>query len=165
MRVAAFLLAGVIVTAACGSAEDPPASAVLTGPGSSAEDSTVAATAAPTTTESSGSTAAPGMASGEGCADVIDAVVVASGDGYRVDATVSSADTGWEKYADAWEVRTPDGEVLGERVLTHPHDNEQPFTRSLSGVQIPTGVAEVDIAAHDSVAGFCGRVFRAEVPS
>ena len=55
-------------------------------------------------------------------------------------------------------------EDLGERVLAHPHENEQPFTRSLSGVVIPDGVDTVTIAARDSVLGFCGEVFVLEVP-
>ena len=38
-------------------------------------------------------------------------------------------------------VCTPDGKVLGYRKLHHPHENEQPFTRSLSGVEIPDEVA------------------------
>lgn len=92
----------------------------------------------------------------EGCAHVVD--VTATGDGatHTFEVTVESADTGWEKYADAWEIRSPDGDVLGVRELTHPHVDEQPFTRSLSGVVIPDGVGEVTVVARDSVAGFCG---------
>ena len=78
----------------------------------------------------------------------------ASGDSYRFDVTVSHADTGWEHYADAWEVRLSDGTVLGTRILAHPHVNEQPFTRSLSGVVIPAGVEEVLIFSRDSVHGW-----------
>ncbi len=55
------------------------------------------------------------------------------------------------------------GVVVGERVLTHPHETEQPFTRSLSGVVLPAGTTEVEIAARDSVAGFCGEVFLASI--
>lgn len=100
----------------------------------------------------------------EGCADVI-AVTIDPGDsGFTVSATVASADTGWEKYADLWEVRAPDGSVLGERVLAHPHETEQPFTRSVNGVDIPPETTEVVVAARDSVAGFCGAEFTAEVP-
>ena len=103
-------------------------------------------------------------AGASGCADVIDVEVVADGDGrYTVSATVSSADTGWEKYADLWTV-TAGGTVVGERVLTHPHETEQPFTRSLSGVELPPDLAEIEVSARDSVAGFCGASFVAEVP-
>lgn len=94
---------------------------------------------------------------GGGCADVIAAEASRQSDGtYTFRVTVSSADTGPEKYADLWEVRAPDGTVLGTRILTHSHEGEQPFTRSQSGISIPEGIAEVIVAARDTVAGFCG---------
>lgn len=99
-------------------------------------------------------------AAATGCADVIGASAEQAADGtYAFRVTVRSADTGPEKHADAWELRAPDGTVLGTRVLLHDHVNEQPFTRSLSGVEIPAGVTDVVIAARDSVAGFCGETF------
>jgi hypothetical protein len=103
-------------------------------------------------------------ASGDGCADVVGATITDDGGTFSVAVDVSSDDTGWDKYADAWQVRDGEGNVLGERVLTHPHENEQPFTRSQSGITIPEGLQEVTIAARDSVAGFCGEVFTLEVP-
>lgn len=99
-----------------------------------------------------------------GCADVVGVTIEAATAGFDVSATVQSADTGWDKYADLWEVRSLDGTVLGQRVLAHPHVDEQPFTRSLSGVAIPDGVGEVTIVARDSVAGFCGAEYVVEVP-
>ena len=99
-----------------------------------------------------------------GCADVVAATIDSSGDTYRLSATILSADTGWEKYADAWVVRAPDGTVLGTRVLAHPHVDEQPFTRSLGDVDIPAGVAFVEIAARDLVEGFCGETVSLAVP-
>lgn len=93
-----------------------------------------------------------------GCADVVGVDAQISGDGtYRFDVTVASADTGWEKYADAWEVRTHDGVILATRELAHPHVDEQPFTRSLSGIRLPSDVTSVTVRARDSVAGFCGK--------
>jgi len=105
------------------------------------------------------------VATPEGCANVIDAAVTRSGDRFVVTATVESADTGWDRYADAWEVRTTDGDVLATRVLAHPHVDEQPFTRSLSDVEIPAGVTTVEIAARDSVVGFCGITAAVAVPA
>ena len=58
----------------------------------------------------------------------------------------------------------PDGTVLGTRVLLHPHENEQPFTRSLSGVEIPDGINEVLIRAHDNVDGYGATTFRLKLP-
>jgi hypothetical protein len=70
---------------------------------------------------------------------------------------VRHADTGWDHYANRWDVLAPDGTVLGTRTLLHPHENEQPFTRSLSGVSVPEGVRSVTIRANDSVHGEGGR--------
>lgn len=76
---------------------------------------------------------------------------------YRFDVTVRHADTGREHYADRWEVLAPDGSILGTRALAHPHTNEQPFTRSLSGVKIPTDLHQVTIRVHDSKHAFGGK--------
>ena len=84
--------------------------------------------------------------------------------GYRFDVTIRHDDTGWDHYADGWEVVTADGEVLGKRVLMHPHVNEQPFTRSLSGVQIPGGLDSVNIRAHDSVHGYNKKPYKVMLP-
>jgi hypothetical protein len=127
----------------------------------------VSTTAAPDGGEAVSTSQAPAGTSaslGDGCADVVGATITDDGGTFTVAASVSSADTGWDKYADAWQVRDGDGNVLGERVLTHPHENEQPFTRSQGGITIPEGLKEVTIAARDSVAGFCGEVFTLEVP-
>jgi hypothetical protein len=101
-----------------------------------------------------------------GCADVIDVEIVANrGDGsFAFHVTVASADEGWDKYADEWEVRSPDGTTLGTRTLLHPHVDEQPFTRSLSGVRLPGETASVVVAARDSVTGYCGAEFEVAVP-
>ena len=74
--------------------------------------------------------------------------------GWRFDVTIRHPDTGWDHYADGWRVLDMDGTVLGTRVLHHPHETEQPFTRSLSGVVIPDGVKEVQIQARCSVDGW-----------
>ena len=100
----------------------------------------------------------------EGCADVVGVDVEEDGSGFTFAVTVRSADTGWEKYADAWVVLAPSGETLGERVLAHPHVDEQPFTRSQRGIVIPEGLSEVEVAARDSVAGFCGATMVVAVP-
>jgi hypothetical protein len=100
-----------------------------------------------------------------GEAAVIDAQLVRADDAtWRVDVTVEHADQGWDHYADAWEVLAPDGTVLGIRTLLHPHETEQPFTRSLSGLTIPDDVAEVTIRAHDSVHGYGGQTLTIVVP-
>jgi hypothetical protein len=107
--------------------------------------------------------AAGGARAGE--ADVVDVQASRSGDGtWRFDVTVRHADAGWDHYADAFEVVAPDGTVLGTRTLLHPHVDEQPFTRSLSGVVIPGGIEEVAVRAHDSVDGYGGAEITVVLP-
>ena len=86
-------------------------------------------------------------------------------DTWTFDVTVTHPDTGWEDYADGWDVVLPDGTVVKPnpdapftRLLTHPHQTEQPFTRSQSGIAIPAAVTQVTVRAHDLVDGWGGRV-------
>jgi hypothetical protein len=91
-------------------------------------------------------------------ADVLFVVAEEREDGaWLFDVTVRHEDTGWEHYADAWEVLSPDGSMLAKRVLAHPHVGEQPFTRSLSGIEIPPEYEQVLVRAHDLVHGYGGR--------
>lgn len=98
-----------------------------------------------------------------GQAKIIDVKVTNNQDSYRFDVTLEHGDTGWDHYADGWEVLTPAGDVLGKRVLAHPHVNEQPFTRSLSGVRIPQEISAVSIRAHDSVHGYNSEIFEVDL--
>jgi len=100
-----------------------------------------------------------------GEADVVNAVATQEAAGtWRFDVTVAHADEGWDHYADQWEVLAPDGTVLGTRVLFHPHVEEQPFTRSLSGIVIPASVTTVTVRARDSVHGYGGATVSLELP-
>ena len=100
-----------------------------------------------------------------GEADVVKVAVSQTAPGsFRFDVTVRHGDEGWDHYANLWQVLGPDGKVLGERVLLHPHDNEQPFTRSLSGVAIPEEIKTVIIRAGDSVHEFGGKEMPADLP-
>jgi hypothetical protein len=114
--------------------------------------------------------APPSPEEGRGNADVLyvraiqTAVDSGQGSVWIFHVTVEHPDTGWEDYADGWDVLTPDGTVLKPdpdspftRLLLHPHENEQPFTRSQSGITIPPGVTQVRVRAHDLVDGYGGR--------
>lgn len=99
-----------------------------------------------------------------GEADVIAVDVLKQGnETYQVSVTVRHADTGWEHYADKWDVIGPHGTLLGTRTLHHPHVSEQPFTRSLT-VKIPKGLRTITVRAHDSVDGYGGKELQAVVP-
>ena len=83
-----------------------------------------------------------------------DAQATRSGNSWRFDVTLSHGDTGWDDYADGWRVVAEDGTELGYRELLHPHVNEQPFTRSLSGVAVPDGTKTVYIESRTNTDGW-----------
>ena len=95
------------------------------------------------------------------CANDVDIVHArfrhSGGAGWAVDVTLRHADAGWEHYADAWRVVAGDGGILGTRTLYHPHDNEQPFTRSLDDVKVPADVNTVYVEAHDKLHGWSAK--------
>ncbi len=100
-----------------------------------------------------------------GEADVVAVEVIETAERvYTFHVTVAHADTGWDHYADRWDVVALDGTVLGSRVLFHPHVDEQPFRRSLSGVEIPHGIDQVELRAHDSEHGLGGAVMSVALP-
>ena len=86
--------------------------------------------------------------------EITDVEATETGSGWRFDVTIAHPDTGWDHYADGWRIELEDGTVLGFRELFHPHVEEQPFTRSLSGVTIPDGVTRVFVRARDNVDGW-----------
>ncbi len=85
---------------------------------------------------------------------------------YDVDVTVRHADEGWDHYADRWEIVNPEtGEIIAVRELLHPHVNEQPFTRSITGVEVPEGIDSILVRARCNLHGFEGRQVVKELPS
>jgi len=100
-----------------------------------------------------------------GEADVIDVKIRrAAQNTFDFDVTVKSIDRGWNYYADAFEVLAPDGRVLGRRVLLHPHETEQPFTRDLYGVRIPTDIKHVVVRARHKPKGYDGESLSVKLP-
>ena len=76
-------------------------------------------------------------------APTIENVVFADG---SIHVTLRHPDSGWDHYADVWRVFDPEGQKLAERVLLHPHVDEQPFTRS-AAIEIPGDVPFVTVVA------------------
>ena len=100
-----------------------------------------------------------------GEADVVDVKVThMSGQEYRISVTLEHADTGWDHYANAWQIFDENDNLIGERVLHHPHVNEQPFTRSLT-LNIPKDIKVIIIKGQDSVHGLGGKSLRVELPN
>ncbi len=136
-----FLIAAVLVLTSCTSAAEEPAIQP-----SSSEPSDNA----PTTLEP----APPGEPL---FPDVVAAVATRDEPGvWTFSVTLSSPYDSRERYADSWRVRASDGTVYGERFLSHDHANEQPFTRSQSGIEIPESVEQVIIEGRDQRSGWGG---------
>jgi hypothetical protein len=98
--------------------------------------------------------------------DVV-ALELASTDDDRVfdlAVTISSPYDSAERYADGWRVLDPDGNVLGTHTLMHDHANEQPFTRTQRGLEIPEGVTRVTVEGRDQANGFGGDTSTVDVP-
>lgn len=89
--------------------------------------------------------------------DVVDATAIETDPGvWTFSATLSSPYDTPTRYADAWRVLAPDGTVLGVRELLHDHADEQPFTRTLTGVEVPSAVNTVVVEGRDQVSGWGG---------
>lgn len=96
---------------------------------------------------------------------VVDVKAYKEGGGWTFDVTLEHEDSGWEHYADAWRVVSEDEKVVyGTRTLFHPHENEQPFTRSQSGIKIPDDVSTVYIEAHDKLHGWSPDRYKYSLP-
>lgn len=92
--------------------------------------------------------------------NVIAAEATKVGNTWTVRATLSSPYDTPDRYADAFRVLTDDGIELGVRILWHDHANEQPFSRSLSGVAVPDDLVWVTIEGRDKTYGWGGQSIR-----
>jgi hypothetical protein len=101
--------------------------------------------------------AAAPSTTGQRFPDVVAVSTTPGPEGVTFDVTISSPYDSPQRYADAFRVRAPKGEVYGVRELAHDHAAEQPFTRSLPDVALPEVVTEVVIEARDSRNGWGGR--------
>lgn len=150
LRHLALLVALGLLAGGCGDSNSDASDASVTGPGT-AVPATVSGSA------DSGPSAPPADASEERFPDVIAVDPQQAEDGtWRFSVTISSPYDTPQRYADAWRVLGPADEELGVRALTHDHANEQPFTRSLSGVEIPVEVTEVRVQGRDLLNGWGG---------
>ena len=142
MPVVAVLVAAVLVLAGCG-------------------DDATGGTSDPTAVD-----VGTGDAGTEEVPVVVGVMAMPDGEGtFRFDVTISSPYDRPERYADAWRVVGSDGTVFGVRELTHDHADEQPFTRSLSGVSIPAEVRSVMVEARDLLGGWSGQTHLVELPT
>jgi len=72
---------------------------------------------------------------------------------YSFKVRILHQDSGWKHYVNRYEVLDAKGNILATRILVHPHEFEQPFTRSLNNIQLHN-LQKVYIRAHDNVDGY-----------
>lgn len=83
---------------------------------------------------------------------------------YDFNVTVFHKDSGWKHYVNKWDILDSNGKVLATRTLYHPHVNEQPFTRTLSNVEIPKLIKSVTVRAYDTVHEYGGKEMVVTLP-
>ncbi|MEM7028460.1 MAG: hypothetical protein AAF629_02620 [Chloroflexota bacterium] len=160
LKLISGLLVGVFIVFVMGCTVDVPQAAVE----ADNEESVDHAESSSTATEEDEETSMEENA--EADADVLFVQATQSRNGtWRFNVTVEHPDTGWQDYADGWDVVLPDDTVVKAntddpftRLLLHPHETEQPFTRSQSNLTIPEEVTQVTVRAQDLVDGWGGQV-------
>jgi len=111
-----------------------------------------------------GGSPTPNGATPNPTADVVGVRVTGDPDDYTFFVSIRSDETGCDRYADWWEVLTPDGALVYRRILDHSHPNEQPFERSGG----PVAVAAADslvVRAHLHPNGYGGASLAGSVES
>jgi hypothetical protein len=97
--------------------------------------------------------------------DVIDVKIKSLGNNrFDFDVTISSPYDTPQRYCDAFKVTDTKGKLLGERVLLHDHQTEQPFTRDLHGIVIPAAVRAVKVQGRDLKFGYGGKSLQMALP-
>jgi len=79
---------------------------------------------------------------------------------YTFWVTLKHKDSSWEHYADSYSVLDENKKLIKKRVLWHPHEHEQPFTRSLFGVKIDPSSKFVYIRAHAKIHGYAKKLYK-----
>jgi len=85
---------------------------------------------------------------------VINVKVDRTNNSYNFHVTIKHNDLSNEHYVNRWEIVDEKGNILAIRILFHPHIKEQPFTRSLYKIDLPSNMKKVYIRAHDIVHGY-----------
>lgn len=144
-----WVAAGLFIAGLSGCSSNPESAELDTGPvGSEATGDESAQDA----TDDNGAAVAGAL-----YPDVVGVEAERDDDGtWTFSVTLSSPYDSPARYADGWRVIGPDGAVYGERVLGHDHADEQPFTRSQSGISIPDGIETVVVEGRDQVSGWGG---------
>jgi hypothetical protein len=94
---------------------------------------------------------------------ITSAELLPRGSDWSVRVMLQHPDSGWDHYASGWEVLAPDGTVLAEAEITHPHSAD-PFQTDLDGIQVPAGVDHLLIRVRCTLDGWSARTYRLDLP-
>jgi hypothetical protein len=92
-------------------------------------------------------------------ADVVGVTATGSDGSWTFSVTIRSDETGCDRYADWWELLTPEGDLVYRRILAHSHPDDQPFTRAAEEPIDVTSATELYARAHLAPGGYEGSVF------
>ncbi len=83
---------------------------------------------------------------------------------YHILVTIEHEDTGWDDYVEAWEITSPEGELLGVRPFFEPELENTRTVSALAGVVIPEEIKSVMIRARTHPNGIEGDPFEIQLP-
>ena len=83
---------------------------------------------------------------------------------YHIRVTIEHEDTGWDDYVEAWEITSPEGELLGVRPFFEPELEDTKTVSALAGVVIPEEIKSIMIRARTHPNGLEGDPFEIQIP-
>jgi hypothetical protein len=83
---------------------------------------------------------------------------------YHIRVTIEHEDTGWDDYVEAWEITSPEGELLGVRPFFEPELETTRTVTALAGVVIPEDIRTVTIRARTHPNGIEGDPVQVQLP-
>lgn len=83
---------------------------------------------------------------------------------YHIRVTIEHEDTGWDDYVEAWEITSPEGELLGVRPFFEPELEDTKTVSALAGVVIPEEIKSIMIRARTHPNGIEGDPFEIQIP-
>lgn len=94
---------------------------------------------------------------------IVNVVAIADGGAWTLTITITHDDSGWDHYASGVQVLAPDGSVLAQHEIAHPHEAGVPFDEVVTGVHVPAGVDHVMVRARCTLDGWSARTRRVDL--
>lgn len=82
---------------------------------------------------------------------------------YNFHVSIQHDDSGWDHYANRWEILDLQGNILAVRDLRHPQLDKDTYQKTKNNIEIPEGIRTVQVRAHDIMHGYGGHVMTVEL--